>query len=103
MSSTRPTYDDPVTQRWIDLEGLVNMRDLAPTYLELAGLKPSPQMTGKSLVNILRSEKSGFIENRYVMLAGKERHDLGQSVASAPAWCAESAADNGAADEPLAA
>ena len=28
LSSTRPTYDDPVTERWIELDGLVNMRDL---------------------------------------------------------------------------
>jgi len=60
------------------VEDFVNVRDFAPTYLELAGLKPHPQMTGKSLVNILRSDKSGFIENRDVMLAGKERHDIGR-------------------------
>jgi hypothetical protein len=35
-------------------------------------------MTGKSLINILRSEKIGFIEDRKIMLAGKERHDLGR-------------------------
>jgi protein-tyrosine phosphatase len=28
LSSTPPTYDDRVTERWIDLDGLVNMRDL---------------------------------------------------------------------------
>jgi protein-tyrosine phosphatase len=28
LSSTRPTYDDRVTERWIHLDGLVNMRDL---------------------------------------------------------------------------
>ena len=54
------------------------MRDYAPTYLELAGLKPHPQMTGRSLVNILRSAQSGWIENRNEMLVGKERHDLGR-------------------------
>jgi N-sulfoglucosamine sulfohydrolase len=61
------------------VEDIVNVRDLAPTYMELAGLKPHPQMTGRSLVNLLRSEKSGWIEpDRNVMLAGKERHDLGR-------------------------
>jgi N-sulfoglucosamine sulfohydrolase len=30
------------------------------------------------LVNILRSEKSGFVEKREVILAGKERHDIGR-------------------------
>ena len=42
------------------VEDFINMRDLAPTFLELAGLKPNEQMTGKSLVNILRAEKSGW-------------------------------------------
>ena len=75
----------PLAMRWPAaikpgrvVEDLVNMRDLAPTYLELAGLKPHPQMTGKSLANILKSDKSGWIENRDVMLAGKERHDIGR-------------------------
>ena len=60
------------------VEDFVNVRDFAPTYMELAGLTPHPQMTGKSLANIIRSEKSGWIENRVTMLAGKERHDLGR-------------------------
>lgn len=75
----------PLAMRWGKgikpgrvVEDFVNVRDLAPTYMELAGLKPPPQMTGRSLVNILRSEKSGWIENRDVMLAGKERHDIGR-------------------------
>jgi N-sulfoglucosamine sulfohydrolase len=76
----------PLAIRWGDgvkpgrvVEDFVNVRDLAPTYLELAGLKPHPQMTGRSIVDILRSEKSGWIDSaRNVMLVGKERHDLGR-------------------------
>ena len=60
------------------VEDFVNVRDFAPTFMELAGLALHPQMTGKSLVGILRSEKSGWIENRDVMLIGKERHDIGR-------------------------
>lgn len=61
------------------VEDFVNVRDLAPTYLELAGLPLHPQMTGKSLVEILRSDRSGWIDrSRNVMLAGKERHDIGR-------------------------
>lgn len=56
----------------------INVRDLAPTYLELAGIEPHKQMTGKSLVNILRAEQSGWIEDRHEMLVGKERHDIGR-------------------------
>jgi N-sulfoglucosamine sulfohydrolase len=75
----------PLAMRWGDgikpgriVEDFVNVRDLAPTYMELAGLAPHEQMTGKSLAGILRSTQSGWIENRDVMLAGKERHDLGR-------------------------
>ncbi len=75
----------PLAMRWPAVikpgrvaEDFVNVRDFAPTYLELAGLKPHPQMTGKSLVKLLRSKKSGWIENRDVMLAGKERLDIGR-------------------------
>lgn len=60
------------------VEDFINVRDFAPTYLELAGLPPHPQITGRSLVSLLRSEKSGWVENRNAMLSGKERHDLGR-------------------------
>lgn len=75
----------PLAMRWGEaikpgrvIEDFINVRDLAPTYLELAGAPAHPQMTGKSLVNILRSEKSGWVESRDVMLIGKERHDIGR-------------------------
>ena len=52
----------PLAMRWGEgikpgrvVEDFVNVRDLAPTYMELAGLKPHEQMTGKSLAGILRS------------------------------------------------
>jgi N-sulfoglucosamine sulfohydrolase len=60
------------------VDDFINVRDLAPTYLELAGLPTHPQMTGRSLASLLRSKKSGMIEGRDVMLVGKERHDLGR-------------------------
>ena len=61
------------------VEDFINVRDFAPTFLELAGLKPHPQMTGRSFVDILRSEKSGWVDpSRNAMLVGKERHDLGR-------------------------
>ncbi|MFO0808563.1 MAG: sulfatase [Gemmataceae bacterium] len=75
----------PLAMRWGNgikhgrvVEDFVNVRDFAPTYLELAGVAKHPQMTGTSLVNILKSEKSGYVEGRDVMLTGKERHDLGR-------------------------
>jgi len=61
------------------VEDFVNVRDLAPTFLELAGVEIHPQITGSSLVPLLLSEESGWIEeDRDVMLVGKERHDLGR-------------------------
>lgn len=60
------------------VDDLINMRDLAPTFMELAGLKPHPQMTGQSLASLMKSEKSGWVEGRDTMLIGKERHDIGR-------------------------
>jgi arylsulfatase A-like enzyme len=61
------------------VEDFINVRDLAPTFLELAGLKPHAQMTGRSFADVLRSDKSGWVDApRKVMLVGKERHDLGR-------------------------
>lgn len=61
------------------VDDFVNVRDFAPTLLELAGLKPHPQMTGRSLADLLRSDASGWVDpTRNVMLVGKERHDLGR-------------------------
>jgi N-sulfoglucosamine sulfohydrolase len=83
-------YEDgfhlPLAMRWGDgikpgrvVDDFINVRDFAPTFLELAGLKPHGQMTGRSLTEILRSEKSGRIDDtRNIMLVGKERHDLGR-------------------------
>ncbi|MSU25392.1 MAG: heparan N-sulfatase [Opitutus sp.] len=60
------------------VEDFINVRDFAPTWLELAGVAPHPQITGRSLAALLRSPQSGWIENRAEMLIGKERHDLGR-------------------------
>jgi arylsulfatase A-like enzyme len=57
----------------------VNFPDVAPTIMEAAGLKPHKQMTGKSFLNLLLSEKSGRIDkNRDFSLLGRERHDMGR-------------------------
>ncbi len=54
---------------------LVGMIDLAPTFLEITGIKNVPETTGKSLSNILFSEEQGNIdpERKYVF-TGRERH-----------------------------
>lgn len=57
------------------VDDFVNLTDLAPTYLEAAGLKPLKAMTGKSLMPILNSEESGLIDkSRTFAVYGRERH-----------------------------
>lgn len=61
------------------VDDFINFRDLAPTFCEAAGVPAAPTMTGRSFLNVLKSGKSGIVdETRDVMLIGKERHDLGR-------------------------
>ncbi|NOY79895.1 MAG: sulfatase [Kiritimatiellaeota bacterium] len=53
----------------------VSFIDLAPTFLEAAGLTPPEAMTGKSLLRLLTCNRSGRIEpGRDHVLTGRERH-----------------------------
>ncbi|MEI8098621.1 MAG: sulfatase [Sediminibacterium sp.] len=57
----------------------INFPDVAPTIMEAAGLKPHQQMTGKSFLNVLLSDKSGLIDkSRTYSIVGRERHDMGR-------------------------
>ena len=57
------------------IDDFVNLMDLAPTFLELGGVTPPEVMTGKSLVPVLESEKSGQIDpERTFVVTGIERH-----------------------------
>ena len=57
------------------LEDYVNLMDLAPTFLELAGVKPPKVMTGRSLVPVLESKQQGLVDaNRNWVITGRERH-----------------------------
>jgi N-sulfoglucosamine sulfohydrolase len=62
------------------LDDFISFTDLAPTFLELAGVKIPSVMTGKSFTNLLSSTEDGFVdrENRSYVLHGKERHVPGQ-------------------------
>lgn len=61
------------------IDDFINTRDIAPTFMQLAGLEPAGTMTGKSFLDILQSGKSGKVdESRNLMLIAKERHDLGR-------------------------
>jgi len=57
------------------VDDFVSLNDLAPTFLELAGLPVPDQMTAKSLLNILQSDESGIIEpDRKFITSARERH-----------------------------
>jgi N-sulfoglucosamine sulfohydrolase len=54
---------------------LVSLTDLAPTFLEAAGLPVPEVMTGRSLWPVLKSEKSGLVDaTRAQVFTGRERH-----------------------------
>lgn len=56
------------------VDDFVSLTDIAPTFLEAAGLPVPPQMTGRSLMNILLSNNSGRVEpKRDRVFAGSER------------------------------
>lgn len=63
------------------VDDLVSLTDLAPTFLEAAGLPVPPDMTGRSLTPILESEEQGRVDpDRSFVLLGKERHVPCQEV-----------------------
>jgi arylsulfatase A-like enzyme len=54
------------------VHAFVNLSDLAPTFLEAAGLEPPEMMTAQSLLAVFRNDKS---KNREAAYIGMERHD----------------------------
>jgi arylsulfatase A-like enzyme len=57
------------------VEDFVSLHDLAPTFLEVADLKAPAAMTGRSLLGLLTSDRSGRLDPaRQHVLVGKERH-----------------------------
>ncbi len=58
------------------LDDFISTTDLAPTFLELAGLEVPEVMTGQSFTNLFSSDKEGKVdlELRSYVLHGKERH-----------------------------
>lgn len=72
----------PLAIRWGErvqpgrvVEDLVSFIDLAPTFLEAAGLPLPPSVTGRSLVRLLEAGGSGRIDSsRDAIVAGLERH-----------------------------
>ena len=60
-------------------DDFVSLTDLAPTFLQAAGVELPADATGRSLMAILTSDRSGRIDKqRDYVLVGKERHAPGQ-------------------------
>ncbi|MEC7696371.1 MAG: sulfatase [Planctomycetota bacterium] len=57
------------------IDDFVCLTDVAPTFLAAAGLSRVPEMTGRSLLPLLESTKSGWVESqRDHVVVGRERH-----------------------------
>lgn len=57
------------------VDDLVSLTDLAPTFLELGGVAVPDTMTGRSLVELLKSDQSGQVDpRRSAVFIGRERH-----------------------------
>lgn len=57
------------------VDDVVRLPDLAPTFMEIGGVKPPENLYGKSLLPLLKSEKSGQIDpDRTWAITGRERH-----------------------------
>lgn len=57
------------------IDDLITLPDLAPTFLQLGGVDPPKNMTGRSLVGLLKSDKQGQIDpDRTAVYIGRERH-----------------------------
>ncbi|HLA41506.1 MAG TPA: sulfatase [Candidatus Glassbacteria bacterium] len=77
----------PLAVQWGDrinkgrvVDDFVSLADLAPTFLEAAGIEPLAEMTGRSLMNIFESSESGTLDpSRDHVLTGKERHTPAQA------------------------
>ena len=75
----------PLAVRWGGAKGgrkvedFVSLADLAPTFLEATGVAPLAAMTGRSMMNVLTSARSGWVDaKRDVVFTGRERHTVAQ-------------------------
>ncbi|MBI1763841.1 MAG: sulfatase [Acidobacteria bacterium] len=57
------------------VDDFVSLPDLAPTFLDVAGVPLPKGMNARSLLNVLRSPKSGQVDaSRAWVISGRERH-----------------------------
>ncbi|NWK57601.1 sulfatase [Verrucomicrobiaceae bacterium N1E253] len=85
----------PLAMQWGDklggkrrIDDFVSFVDFAPTFLELAGVDRPDDMSGRSLLPLLLSQKSGQVEpSRSHVIYGKERHVPCQEKGTIAAPC----------------
>jgi N-sulfoglucosamine sulfohydrolase len=66
------------------IEDFVSLTDLAPTFLQAAGVPLPGDMTGLSVLSLLHSPQTGHIDaSRRAIFFGKERHCPGQEAPNA--------------------
>ena len=57
------------------VDDFVCLPDLAPTFMEVGGVTPPPGLYGRSLLAVLKSERSGQVDpTRSWVITGRERH-----------------------------
>jgi len=57
------------------VDDFVNLKDLAPTFLEIGGVAKDPGMQGRSFLNVLTSSETGLVDpERTWVVTGRERH-----------------------------
>jgi len=57
------------------VDDFVSLMDLAPTFLEAGGVEIPEVMTGRSLVDVFKSDKNGWVDSKRVFaITGRERH-----------------------------
>lgn len=57
------------------VDDFVCLPDLAPTFMEVGGVKPPAGLYGRSLLPVLKSDKSGQVDpTRTWVITGRERH-----------------------------
>ncbi len=65
----------PGTKAGRVIDDFVRLPDLAPTFMEIGGVKPPEGLYGRSLLPLLKSEKQGVIDaTRDWVITGRERH-----------------------------
>jgi len=67
------------------VDDFVNLMDLTPTFLEVGGVAPPKGINGKSILPLVKSDKSGQVDaTRTWVVSGRERHVAGARDGNVP-------------------